>query len=390
MCPYIDIEIIKTTDKDNTTTTKNYNFYLPNDTLVIFDEAHRCKNWSSQTSLLLLAMNKCECKIMMLSATLTDKIQCFKPFGIILGFYKNTDGFKIWIKSNEIKNKIKYKNINDSDQIKLDIIHNNIFPMYGSRLKIAELGNLFPVNNICANAYFLEDHDKVDALYKEINAEIEDLNKLIDKSEKIALIIRNRMKIEMLKVTLFMDLAQEGIDSGYSVAIFVNYIATLEYLCHHMQVDCIIKGGQTIQERESMVNDFQSNNKKVIIIMQQAGGVGISLHDIHSGHPRMSIISPSWSGQEMRQTLGRIHRAGAKTPAIQKIVYVAKTYEEHLCELIQTKIRTIDAINDGNLDEYEFSTVELEEDKTAKVNKDNNNDDHKPKKIYKPRNKKEK
>ena len=45
-------------------------------------------------------------------------------------------------------------------------------------------------------------------------------------------------------------------------------------------------------------------------------------------HPRMSIISPSWSGQEMRQTLGRIHRAGSKTPAIQKIVYVAQTYEE--------------------------------------------------------------
>ena len=50
------------------------------------------------------------------------------------------------------------------------------------------------------------------------------------------------MRIEMLKVTLFMDLAQEGIDSGYSIVIFVNYIGTLEYLCYHMKVDCIIKG----------------------------------------------------------------------------------------------------------------------------------------------------
>jgi hypothetical protein len=69
-------------------TKHDYQFYLPKDSLVIFDEAHRCKNWSSQTSNLLIAMNKCDCKIMMLSATLTDKIDCFKPFGIVLNFYK--------------------------------------------------------------------------------------------------------------------------------------------------------------------------------------------------------------------------------------------------------------------------------------------------------------
>ena len=56
--------------------------------------------------------------------------------------------------------------------------------------------------------------------------------------------------------------------------------------------------------------------------MIQAGGVGVSLHDLHGGHPRMSIISPTWSGQDLKQVLGRIHRAGSKTPAIQKIVFV--------------------------------------------------------------------
>jgi superfamily II DNA or RNA helicase len=247
-------------------------------------------------------------------------------------------------------------------------------------MKIKELGNLFPSNNITANCYFLEDHLKVEELYKEINVEIENIKKLEDKSNALGVIISNRMRIEMFKVSLFMDLAQEGIDSGYSVVIFVNYISTLEYLCYHLKVDCIIKGGQTMEERDNMIKDFQSNKKKVIIVMQQAGGVGISLHDIHGGHPRMSIISPSWSGQEMRQTLGRIHRAGSKTPAIQKIVYVAKTYEEQLCNIIKIKLRNIDALNDGDLSDYNLNEIHYEEDKNNV--KDNKNIDIKPKKKY--------
>lgn len=359
----------------------DYKFYLPTDTLVIFDEAHRCKNWSSQTSNLLIAISKCNCKIMMLSATLTDKIDCFKPFGIVLDFYKVLEGYKPWIKSKETMNKIKYKNWTEEKK-RLDIIHNAIFPQFGSRMKIKELGNLFPSNNVTANSYFLEDHLKVEELYKEINVEIENIKKLEDKSKALALIIRNRMRIEMLKVTLFMDLAQEGIDSGYSVVIFVNYIGTLEYLCYHMKCDCIIKGGQGIEERDNMIKDFQSNKKKLIIIMQQAGGVGISLHDIHGGHPRMSIISPSWSGQEMRQTLGRIHRAGSKTPAIQKIVYVAKTYEEQLCNIIKTKLRNIDALNDGDLNEFKLEEIQFEENKNDTNNIIVKKDDEKPKKKY--------
>ncbi len=107
-----------------------------------------------------------------------------------------------------------------------------------------------------------------------------------------------------------------------------------------------------------MIEQFQQNKKNIIIVMIQAGGVGISLHDIHGGHPRMSIISPPWSGQDLKQALGRIHRAGSKTPAIQKIVYVAKTYEEQMCQIIKTKLTNIDALNDGILDEV---TIKLEE-----------------------------
>jgi SNF2 family DNA or RNA helicase len=88
----------------------------------------------------------------------------------------------------------------------------------------------------------------------------------------------------MLKVPIYMDLAEEGLDSNYSVVIFVNFLATLEYICHHMKTSCIIKGGQTIEERQKNINDFQANRSKIIVVMIQAGGIGISLHDLHGNH----------------------------------------------------------------------------------------------------------
>ena len=53
----------------------------------------------------------------------------------------------------------------------------------------------------------------------------------------------------------------------------------------------------------------------------RAGGVGISLHDTIGNFGRVSLISPTWSSIELKQALGRIDRAGARTPCIQRIVY---------------------------------------------------------------------
>lgn len=323
-----------------------YIFNLPDDTLVIFDEAHRCKNWSSATSKLLLGINKNKVKIMMLSATITDKIDCFKPFGPIFGFYKAPQLYGKWIK-NEMKNK-KYIDM-EQNESKLKIIHNKIFPNYGSRLKISELGDLFPHNNIMANSYYLQNYEEVDKLYKEINDALKELKYAETRSQALGKIIKARQKIELLKVPLFIDLAKEGLDNNNSIAIFVNYRDTMDQIAEHLKTNCMVFGGQTIEERDTHIKNFQNNKEKVIILMIQAGGVGLSLHDIHGGHQRMSIISPTWSGQDMKQVFGRIHRAGSKTPAIQKIVYVAKTYEDEICKIIKNKIKTIDAINNGDL-----------------------------------------
>ena len=89
------------------------------------------------------------------------------------------------------------------------------------------------------------------------------------------------------------------------------------------------------------LEDFNNDTSNIIICNIKAGGVGISLHDLHGNHPRISIISPSWSAQDVIQSLGRVHRAKGKTAVRQRIVYCKNTVEEQICENIKEKIKNI-------------------------------------------------
>lgn len=346
-CPYMD----KYTILDKKKRVEDFHFSIPNDVIVIIDEAHRCKNHKTITSRLLLSIVKCKCKILLLSATITDKIKCFKPFGVVFGFYDDIKKFEMWKKKQIKATYVKYKNTKlNGDEIILDIIHNKIFPEFGSRMKIRELGSLFPSNQILSQAYMSNNKDEIQNQYDIIKEAFLELKNKETRSSGLGKLVLARMTIEMLKMPIMLDIIEEALDSNYSVAIFVNFKESMHYLSHYFNdTDCLVHGDQTMDERQDSIDAFQSNKSRIIISIIQAGGVGISLHDIHGGHPRMSVISPTWSGQDIQQVLGRIHRAGSQSPALQRIVFCADTYEEKICELIQKKLINISAINDGDL-----------------------------------------
>jgi SNF2 family DNA or RNA helicase len=347
ICPYFD----KILDKKKST----YIFQLPQSTIIIFDEAHRCKNSKTSTSEILAAASATTNKVLLISATLADKIELFKPFGHIFGLYDKRNNFKSWMTKQQLMNKVIFDNMEKKgDRLTLNqkesyIINRVLFPKYGSRLKIKELGDLFPQNNITSQSYYLENFKEVDKLYQIINEAMEELKNKETRAEALGKIIRARQRIELLKVPIIQDLAEEALDGGYSVVIFVNYRATMLHLSNLLKSGCLIHGEQTLNEREDNIKDFQSNKSKIIIAMITAGNVGISLHDTIGGHPRMSILNPSWNATDMKQALGRIHRAGSKSPSIQKIVFCAKTYEDHINKIIESKFKTLSGINDGDL-----------------------------------------
>ena len=104
-----------------------------------------------------------------------------------------------------------------------------------------------------------------------------------------------------------------------------------------------------MEERQRAIDDFQRNGAAILIATIGSGGVRISLHDELGGHPRSSLICPSFSAIELRQALGRIHRNGSKSVATQRIILASGTVEERVCAKLNTKMFAFDPINDTDL-----------------------------------------
>ena len=185
------------------------------------------------------------------------------------------------------------------------------------------------------------------------------------KSVALAMLTYARMRIEMLKTPTFIKVAKEYLNRGFSIAIFVNFTESLKTIASELKTNCLIYGEQTLEQRNMNIDRFNCDDSRIIICNIRSGGVGISLHDKNGDYPRVAIVSPSWSAQDLLQALGRIHRSGGKTKVEQRIVFCKNTVEEQICETIKEKIMTIGSLNDGN--EYTYNIQNMIEGENKEV-----------------------
>ena len=312
---------------------------IPDNALFIFDEAHKCKNAKTNNGKILhnLAINK-NIKILILSATVVDKPKYFILTGFILGLYDNIRKGRNWIK------KIPYK----SNQ--MEGVHKRIYPEYASRMKITQIKNEFPECKIIAESRQMDNSVQIQAAWDEIKQATDELKNKETNSNALAKIIYARQRIELLKVPEFIKLTQESIEQGNSVVLFVNFTETLLTLSDKLNTKCLIYGEQKIDDRDANIDNFQSDKERICICNIKAGNCGISLHDTHGNFPRVAIISPTWSAQDLIQVLGRIYRAKAKSKVLQRIIFCSNTVEDSVCGMIKDKVANIAFINDGSTD----------------------------------------
>ncbi|ARF09237.1 DEAD/SNF2-like helicase [Catovirus CTV1] len=316
-----------------------WNINDPRKHIVIFDEAHKCRNVNTLNSKLLLSL-KNVCKIMLLSATLCDNPKNFTVFGYMLNFYDNLKKGKKWIE-NIILEQDKNK------KSKQNIIYKYIFPEKGSRMCLSDIKNDFPMNQINVNCFDIDNK-----YVKLINNSYQNISKCSG-AESLVKINYERQQIEKLKIPIILDLIQKYLEHNKSIAVFINYIETLTSISKSLDdlnvQYCKVDGSQTLQERQKNIDYFQTNKVKVILCTIQSGGQSINLHDLDGKHPRVSLICPSFSSTELIQTLGRIYRVGLKSPALQIILFCADTVETKICEVMRKKINFLDKVTDNDL-----------------------------------------
>jgi superfamily II DNA or RNA helicase len=220
------------------------------------------------------------------------------------------------------------------------------------RVKVADIPG-FPKRNITAELYDINHPEQIDALYKEMAASLQSLAETMacDKTPDNPLTreLRARQRIELLKVPIACELANDYMEKGYSLGVFVNFRQTLDELCSRFPDSLAIYGSQPDGERESQIETFQSNDARLIIIMSDAGGVGLSLPDVTGRHPRGGLVMPSHKAVIMRQLFGRFHRDDSKSNCWYRVLLAAGTLEQSIYRSFNIKSNNIDALNDADL-----------------------------------------
>jgi superfamily II DNA or RNA helicase len=338
LCPYIE------RSQDDT----GYIWKLPDNTMIIFDEVHRCCNPTAYVGQLLLSLKNTYSKdnpLLLISATLCDGPHKFKLFGVLLKWFHYYNNAFDWLAPT-------YNPVSASKMIHQRLNANNNI----CGIRISELGDQFAKNQVSADYYDIKkaDANKIDELHNQIIKSIEDVGNKHNDDKKCGFTvgIRERQKIELLKVQIFVELTREYLENNFSVIIFVNFTESLKLLSAELNTTCTIYGEQTLQQRLNNINNFIEDRQRIIICNIQAGGDSISLNDKNGMYKRISLISPPLSAIKLIQACGRNSRIDSKTNSLNKIVYANTKIEKKLCARLKDKCSVYSTITQQDL-EYE-------------------------------------
>lgn len=316
----------------------SYKWKTDKSDLIIFDEVHKCGNYKTLNAKMLLAAKRSESSVLPLSASIADNPTQLYGLGLHLGLFSGWVDFYQWCFDHGVSENYFGQWIFAATPENLQKVHNDIYSR-GSRMRKEDIPG-FPENQILPDIYNMSSAKKIQRIYDEMSG-----------MAQITKRIKARKDIELLKVPTIVELAQDFIEQNYSVAIFVNFTDTIKELSKKLKCNCIVDGSVTGEARDKAQDNFLHDRARIIILNCGAGGQSISLHDIHGKHPRVSLINPPESSKMLLQVLGRIHREGSKSPAIQKLIFCADTIEEEVAANVKQKVENIQAINDGDLAE---------------------------------------
>ena len=325
---------------------------IPPETLILCDEIHKCKGPYTLNAQLVISLQGQGFSIHGMSATAAEDPTEMRALGYMLGLHNlnrslreqgtiTQPSWTTWMTRHgcgqnfwgqwELNKRSTLKTVRET--------------MYGNntcRLSVDDLPEAFKENRIFIEPIQFKDSAKIKRAYKELGITPEIVEeyivegKITEGDHILTNILRARQLAEGLKAPDIAEMAEDLMLEGLSVVIFVNFRDTVEALCQRLQCDRV-EGSQKT-DRQQAIDDFTSDKTNCIVVNTTAGGTGVSLHDMHGNRPRVSLISPAFSAKDYVQVLGRIHRNGMKSNAMQKVLVANGSVEEHVMASMQRRL----------------------------------------------------
>lgn len=318
--------------------------------IIALDEAHKCKNPSSQQGKGLLKLNA-KTMIAMTGTPLMNTpldlyiilkwlgyekhaMYSFKNHYCVMGGY---GGYEI----------LGYKN--------LDELQERLNEIMLRRLKkdVLDLPEKTLVNE------YVEMTPKQSVIYKEVTAEVKSNIDMIKTSPNpLAQLIRMRQAtgytgilsssvLESAKLDRLEEIVDEAIENGQKVVVFSNWTQMTTPAYERLAKKysgAIITGEISTEERAKSVERFQNDdNCKFIVGTIGAMGTGLNLFEgsviIFLDHP--------WTRAMYDQAVDRCHRIGQKNKLTVYNLLCKDTIDERIWEIVTKKGAMSDALIDG-------------------------------------------
>lgn len=330
---------------------------------LIFDEVHRANAMQSLSAEMLIAAKRQQITTLALSATPAASPLHFRGLGYLLGMHQLTGdaGFYAWSKGlgcgkhpNPLIRGWRWLAPKELQTRIMVNLSKQLFPAFGVRTRSDDIPN-FPKRQIQASLLDLGPKERINQLYEQMRESLERLKDRmkedVDPEGPLTVYLRARQEVELLKVPAVVELAQDYLEKGYAVAVFVNFSDTMKEMRQRLRCDCYIDGTQTgkPEVRRKHMRAFQDNEERAIIVNCDAGGECCNLQDIHGDFPCVGLMMPPKSARTFRQVAGRLHRHGGKSLALYRVIFAAGTNEVESHHKLSQALNNIDSLMDGDL-----------------------------------------
>lgn len=323
--------------------------------MIIFDEVHKCGGATSLNSKMLIAAKRQAQYVLALSATAADDARQMKALGFVLGLHglgrktRTTPDYMGFLYRHGVTPGTfgGFDFTADPEKQKKAFLrlHTEIYPYCGARMRKAEIPG-FPQTKIGVKL-LTDETGKAKELLEEIK-EIQETHGDLTAS------IKERVKLEKLKVPHMIDLAIEsGLTSKF--VIFVNFTEPLFEIYEGLfgtfgsknlgYISGAQVGAKGDAERQRFLADFRDDKLAGLVCNSAAAGESASMH---GKADRTTFISPMESGRQCQQVLGRVWRAGGGF-SNQYFTYFKGTAEEVVANRLEQKNFNISLLNDGEL-----------------------------------------
>jgi superfamily II DNA or RNA helicase len=336
-----------------------WTWLLPAGTLVIVDEVHQFGGINTANAAILYATRASKLPVLALSATVANSPLRLRALGFLAGLFPSWNKFWDWSLSHgaerqdivtwrqgyrKVVQTIQFIPEHRTAQEGVQKIHAELFTSQkGFRLRSGESPG-FPENRVIVERLDFSKQSDIRKAYAEIEKKVQESGKIV-----LTQTIELRQQIEQLRAKDLAEMVRELVEE-HSVVVFLNFRESVWSLRKHLEdlSPSIIIGEQDELIRECERQKFQGNTASVCLCTFGAGGLGLDLHDLN-GRPRISIINPTWSAVQLVQALGRIHRAGSLSPAVQKLIYAAGTVEEDVASRVEASLNNLSLLQDGDV-----------------------------------------